>query len=93
MNTCKTCKWWGEERSWEGGFSPENRATFTDTYRDCNHPKHDVSVFTADEKKKLSGAVTKTEAPSDGLSVEYDGVLSTGPDFGCIHHEQKPQLT
>lgn len=93
MKTCKTCKWWGEERSWEGGFYPENRATFTDTYLDCNHPKLSVEDFTADETNHLTGVVKKTKAPSDGLHVSDESSVCTGPDFGCVHHEPKAPLT
>lgn len=33
------------------------------------------------------------DADDDGLSYEYDegGYQTTGPDFGCIHHEHTPE--
>lgn len=49
--------------------------TITNEHRLCNHPKLDISEG----------------GSKDGLSpgTHPDGELTTGPDFGCVHWEQK----
>jgi hypothetical protein len=73
MNTCKTCKWWGAAAI---GHSKANH---------CENPK---SV-------PLSHLLSGGDIPDDWVETGHDEetvhaapVFVTGPDFGCIHHEE-----
>lgn len=49
----------------------------------CGNPKH------------IYGYGVREDVPNDGIQVEYDegwGMVS-GPDFGCVNHEQEKTAT
>lgn len=82
MNKCKTCKYWAHPKLFRDG--PEGRGNlWTDELGQC-----------------LSGRLLKTHstrrpheptkaAPDDAYVTLEHANLMTGPEFGCIHHEEK----
>lgn len=74
MNTCKTCKWWGPSYVSEYRHTPESG------FGHCDSPKI-LEGYGHDPKT----------SPQDAAIIENDEGWgwATGPDFGCIHHEEK----
>ena len=72
MNTCDTCKWWGDPLV---GYSAEGTKVFAQ--RHC-------------ENELLNGN-EDIRCGENGASAERDmpAWISTGPKFGCAHHEPK----
>ena len=75
MSTCKTCAWWGEGRGpW---WKPEMERRD----RDCACPKFIILQDPGDP-----------EATDHLILWDWEGQASelcTGPDFGCVHHEER----
>jgi len=65
--------------------------------KDCKHskPSDDVAEsLTCDHPKFLRGPNhTFMEVPKDGMWFPRSRVWVVGPEFGCIHYEEKPQDT
>lgn len=88
MNTCKTCRWW---RDVESESIYENVKVCTcpkvefarTTYRDYDVTTPPVATAN-DDGHVLSGDEV---AVFDGSG--YFAALMPGPDFGCIHWEEK----
>lgn len=84
MNTCKTCKWW---------TAPNERQQHSiSSFRECENPLLNQYGF-AENAGGFSGADTipgTSNQACPGAGDPNGGVwFSTGPDFGCIHHEEK----
>lgn len=74
LGRCKDCKWWSADDAASRSFACEPIGVM----RICEHPKlGDPSTVTND---------------ADALRYEHDegGMIETGPEFGCIHFEEKP---
>lgn len=74
MNTCDSCKYW----------NPKESQANAGWGGQCDHPK-----MISEQKKNYD------QAPEDDGTVVmahdyYPAYLSTGPKFGCIHHEEMP---
>ena len=84
MSTCKTCKWWNETDSrTETGPASVDYESVAILHKPCVCPK---IVDTSNENHHYA-------QPMDAACVSdfegYKAELRTGPDFGCIHHEEK----
>ncbi len=80
MGTCKTCEYWdSDDFDAYDQRSPESKAALAaegelpSGY--CCHPK-------------LS---PKDNWPGESLDsvTDHGGILTVGPDFGCVHHEER----
>lgn len=73
QSLCKTCFFWDEERRDRSVRQFDREGIL----RICGHPKLSDLGF-------VSGH-------SDSLAYEYDegGLILTGPEFGCVHHEER----
>ncbi len=71
MNTCKTCKWWGE---------PVNDMI----QRACQNPKLAEDGYDFSIHKRTLPAAIDSAHPS--ASDDFGICFFTGPSFGCIHH-------
>lgn len=74
--TCKTCKWWGIDDNW---------STYT--------VERDGGKACACDKMIYAATGRGVVLAPDELGVaqsEYWLAILTGPDFGCIHHEEQP---
>ena len=87
MNTCQTCRWW----------SIANKTVFNAAgdevilpFKRCQSPLIvDVSRDGFVHEKGIARSVPTNGAvysDCEGHSASF----YTGPDFGCIHHEEKP---
>jgi hypothetical protein len=76
MNTCKTCKW-HEPKADDWGKKKENGAF-------CTCPK----IY-----EEMRGPHSKDEYLDDHFVYSYyeSGSFWTGNNFGCVHHETRPQ--
>lgn len=73
MSTCDSCKWWGE-----------GAPLFWDKRR-CDHPKlrnEGGGLFVYGESDDLN----PLDDPATSLPANKP---STGPKFGCVHHDPK----
>lgn len=76
--TCNTCKHWQTD-VWDD-FS----VYAGDVHFPCEHPKN------GDERATDGMAANAYFPGSDSLSGGNEILkMNTGPDFGCIHHEEK----
>lgn len=82
MGKCKTCRFWTEGRRrrhgpWDKG-SPLG-------FGGCISERNQVTVHISDDDWE--------RYESDMMITEYDEEWGfwTGADFGCIHHEEKPE--
>lgn len=92
-NTCKTCKWWAKNHrilDYEGMASH---------LRVCQKPEVEPQLK-ADPKnprvKSFQGGFDCTSEDYFGAvyvhnkdGIEEQAFIETGPDFGCIHWEEK----
>ena len=80
METCKTCRWWGGDKSW-----PVNRS-FSETFKPCMSPMLTEGYGSDDDLRAIGFPL-----PLNGARVESDEgwSIAPGPDFGCINHEAK----
>jgi hypothetical protein len=84
METCKNCKWWQTKNDWdyEGiryDRDPNYERILNKVYaQECKSPK--LKFY---ERPDPDGACVV-----DGS--QYRAELLTGPDFGCVNHEEKP---
>lgn len=81
MNRCSTCKWWGfEEVKWVNN-APEG-------YRKCANPKlGDYAQYIDDDKPNHNADNTRDDALISAW--QEMGETITGPNFGCVHWEEK----
>lgn len=74
MKHCKDCLWWGSEPTSEPG------------HRRCLHRRMEAVPFSIlDGACVVKGELGNVVTGEPGNS----GVIGTGPEFGCIHHEDK----
>lgn len=84
MKTCETCRWWRESDSPTG--SRVTHPTDPDTYEPMVMP-WDVRQCACPRIRFYERPVERNEAcVIDGS--EYSAGLCTGPDFGCVLHEE-----
>ncbi len=96
MNTCKTCKWWDEKPQTKCYLDDDAGASLHQHLCLCPHIVstksdskrwNDLHNSYSDEIKPQS--IQENEAHvCDGSG--YLATFSTGQDFGCLHHEEKP---
>ncbi len=87
MKTCKTCKWWKDE---------EDRLDRYTNAKKCTSPHVHfarINSYVADERLLTTDEDERDPLPPTDAGVldgsGYWGALFPGPDFGCIHHEEK----
>lgn len=86
MKTCKTCKWWtGTPET--GEFNPAG-------FRECKCPKVTSENNDPDDLVKRNNAGDEWTAERNDICWAsahdyYQAEIVTGPNFGCIHHEEK----
>lgn len=73
MNTCMHCIWWGRKGEDEG--IPQIPSEHMD-HKVCGHPKVGGGSYNDDARNSFDSLNAYTQ-------------IGTGPDFGCIHYEQK----
>lgn len=89
MNTCKTCKWWKQPKE----IDEEDRADISNG-RVCSCPKTvfgDQRYASSVDRVVLDDATEEPIDPSGAAVLDgsgYWGCLVTGPDFGCVNHEE-----
>lgn len=76
MQTCKTCKWWCGQDINEGWGGPP---VIIGVCQNTNSIRTPMQF----------GSDMRTPSSAQGISAGPMGVLPTGPNFGCIHHEPK----
>lgn len=85
MNTCKDCKWWAAKaHTWIAGGT--KREVYVDDYRQCGNPKLDVRSWF---RRLEDSPSVFLDGAAFGARDGRGGYFITGPDFGCIHWEQK----
>lgn len=76
MNTCDTCKHWGDYNA--DGMYDSSRPAFEGT-KICLNPKLGIR------------GIAKEDGCSCAAYEDHQtGQLSPGPKFGCVHHDPKP---
>lgn len=75
MNTCKTCRWWGEEDDLVNGCAG---------VRAC---RKDGAIYEPTAGGHRYGAKAFVTQHFDLHDDDFDPRFLTGPDFGCVHHE------
>lgn len=81
MNRCKTCKWWLRSYALNGfeGFYDD----FHPHGAFCNHAKWVEGDNFGKNKENAYADDSMTYPSHEGLW------FWTGPDFGCVHHEER----
>lgn len=77
MKTCKTCKWWDKD----GSRSQKHQQTQL-----CLCPSISSSASNAEWCPNTFNVTGSNAELIDGSG--YLALLRTGPDFGCVHHEE-----
>ena len=78
IGTCNTCTYWG---------TPENNCPPITTWNHCHHLKLLSCCTIPAEDGDITSDCLVAESEDEGWEVFY-----TGPDFGCIHHEDNIAL-
>lgn len=92
METCKTCKWWGQVAYRAMPYGPgdvrielreEDEADHSRVHQQCGCPR---IVYGGNLDEKEEASLPRDHAIYWDTESYYAG-FRTGPDFGCVHHE------
>lgn len=95
MPRCRTCRWWQTADAREGDQNIKNLEDVNDLLGLQDDPGVDV-VHTVPLRLCCSPYLRRFEQPdaNNGATLldgeGYAAALLTGPDFGCVNHEEAP---
>ena len=85
MNLCKDCRWWKPDGPYLDGFKTVWIQELGECLKQRFKPKNLDGYLDSVHRPGESN----TSNPSD-FSIPEWITFKTGPEFGCVHHEEKP---
>jgi hypothetical protein len=87
LGTCKTCRWWNRDDH-ETEWVRDKQDSIPIAQRRCECPKIvDMSGSSASDLPQWRDLTSDAAGYTDREG--YGAHFRTGPDFGCIHWEEK----